>query len=103
MIEPLVLDLAQVDERGRVDLITAQHRRRAPAERTVVVRSDEQRVIGVRVVPIVLGEIINRGRLAVGEVPGHRQHRNIDAGELIRDRGSSSARTDRSSDDSAIG
>ncbi len=83
VVEPLEAQLPQIDKRGGIDRVTAQGRRRPALRGAVIVRSDQQGMVGVRLVLTVLCEVVEGAGFAVGVVAGGRQHRDIDPGELL--------------------
>ena len=86
MVEPLISQLMKIDESGRIDLIAAQHGRRSMAHHAIVVRAENKRMVGPRVISIMLREVIQGARFAGGEVAGCREHRNVDVCELFAER-----------------
>ena len=88
VIEPLISKLAQIDPCRRIDLVIAQHRRGecAVLDDTVVIGTDQQRVVGMRVVAMMLREIIERRRLAVVEIARRGEHRDVEVRELLAER-----------------
>src|SRR5581483_10346707 len=89
MVKPLITQLTQVHERGRIDRVASQDRLSPPLSDAIIVWPDEQSVLSARVVMMMLIEVIQRTRLAGRVVPRDRQYRNVDLGELapIRDEG----------------
>ena len=86
VVEPLVTQLADVDARDRIDgvavhVVAERHSAALPGD--VVVRADQQVVLGPRPLPVMLAQVMQGADLAAVEIAGRRQHRNVDRGELV--------------------
>ena len=82
VVEPLVAQFAQVDERRGIELVAVQHRLGPAPHRAVVEGTDQQRMVGARVRPQVLAEVVQRAGLVLGEVASHGERRDVEMREL---------------------
>ncbi len=87
VVKPLEAQRWQINKRYRIHLVAFVDARRAGLHGEVVVRSDQQGVIRVGVVPRVFVEVVLHAHARAVEIAGDRQYGNVDAGELVALRG----------------
>src|ERR1700743_3184015 len=83
MVEPLIAQLAKINERGRIYLVIAQTGRGSGPNQVLIIGPDEQSMVGVRVIPMMLRIEVKIPRLAGSVVAGHGEYRNVEVGKLL--------------------
>src|SRR5260221_530537 len=75
--------LTKIDEGSRVDLIATQNGGGSKPQHPIIIRADEQRMVGVRIVSMMLSEVVQIAGLACSVVARHGQHRDVDMRKLL--------------------
>src|SRR4029453_3500659 len=85
MVEPFLWRVVRGDARHGVQSQTEERRRSAVFDSVVVVRADQQCVIGLRFVLMVLREVVHRGGFAGRVIAGAGKHWYVDLREPLPD------------------
>src|SRR6266481_4345953 len=83
MAEPLITQFAKIGASRGIELIAVQRGRRTLLHCAMVVGSDDESMVRVRVISKVLAEEVQVRGLAIRVVPGRRQDRNVELRELL--------------------
>ncbi|MNM60710.1 hypothetical protein D3C81_720000 [compost metagenome] len=81
MVEPRQTQRLEINARHCIRRIALHRWRYAGLHREVLIRADQQRVVGIRPLPQMLAEVMQYADLCAIEIAGGGQHRNVDIDE----------------------